>query len=54
VFTPIMGLIAKHGMDLAMCVPVICYIFICYYSFIGSKPKGPIYAGDNNSVKISH
>jgi MFS transporter, FHS family, L-fucose permease len=54
VFTPIMGIIAKHGMDLAMCVPVVCYIYICFYSFIGSKPGGPLYLGDNNSIKISH
>jgi MFS transporter, FHS family, L-fucose permease len=54
VFTPIMGLIAKHGMDLAMCVPVVCYIYICFYSFIGSKPGGPLYTGESTSVKISH
>jgi FHS family L-fucose permease-like MFS transporter len=54
VFTPIMGLIAKHGMDFAMSIPLVCYIFICYYAFIGSKPGGPLYAGDNNSLKISH
>jgi FHS family L-fucose permease-like MFS transporter len=54
VFTPIMGLIAKYGMDLAMCVPVVCYIFICYYSFVGSKPGSPLYNGENSSVTNSH
>ena len=46
VFTPIMGLIAKSSMAFAMVVPLICYVFICYYAFVGSKPKGPLYAGN--------
>jgi len=39
VFTPIMGLIFQltHSMALAFLVPLICYAFITYYSFIGSK-----------------
>jgi FHS family L-fucose permease-like MFS transporter len=40
VFTPLMGLIAKHSMANAMIIPLLCYVFITYYAFIGSKPKG--------------
>ena len=40
VFTPIMGLIAKQSMALAMFVPFTCYVFVTYYAFVGSKPKG--------------
>jgi FHS family L-fucose permease-like MFS transporter len=45
VFTPIMGLIAKESMSLAMLVPLVCYVFIGFYAFVGSKPKGPLYLG---------
>jgi FHS family L-fucose permease-like MFS transporter len=40
-FTPIMGLISDRtgSMALAMIIPLICYIFITYYAFIGSKVK---------------
>jgi FHS family L-fucose permease-like MFS transporter len=55
VFTPIMGLIAKEGMNVAMFVPLCCYVYICYYAFIGSKPKGPLYTSDSAApIKISH
>jgi FHS family L-fucose permease-like MFS transporter len=46
VFTPIMGLVAKHSMALAMFVPLCCYIYITYYAFVGSEPKGPLYEGN--------
>jgi FHS family L-fucose permease-like MFS transporter len=41
VFTPVMGLIFEQtkSMAIAMTVPLVCYLFITYYSFIGSKPK---------------
>jgi FHS family L-fucose permease-like MFS transporter len=41
VFTPIMGLVFQisHSMALALLVPLICYAFITYYSFIGSKVR---------------
>jgi MFS transporter, FHS family, L-fucose permease len=41
VFTPIMGwiFIISKSMALAMIVPLVCYIFISYYAFMGSKPK---------------
>jgi FHS family L-fucose permease-like MFS transporter len=40
-FTPIMGLISDRtgSMALAMLVPLVCYIFITYYAFIGSKVR---------------
>jgi FHS family L-fucose permease-like MFS transporter len=39
--TPIMGLISDRtgSMALAMLVPLICYIYITYYAFVGSKVK---------------
>jgi FHS family L-fucose permease-like MFS transporter len=42
--TPIMGLISDRtgSMALAMLVPLVCYVFITYYSFIGSKIKLPV------------
>jgi len=42
---PLMGLIfqATKSMALSMIVPLTCYIFIAYYSYIGSKVRGPVY-----------
>jgi len=39
VFTPIMGLIFQQtrSMAMALLVPLLCYAFITYYAFIGSK-----------------
>lgn len=37
VFTPIMGYIAIESMALAMVVPLICYLYIAYFAFYGSK-----------------
>jgi FHS family L-fucose permease-like MFS transporter len=41
VFTPIMGLIAEatRSMAMAMLVPLVCYLFIAYYGFIGSRVR---------------
>jgi FHS family L-fucose permease-like MFS transporter len=41
IFTPIMGRIfeATHSMATAMIVPLICYSFITYYAFVGSKSR---------------
>jgi FHS family L-fucose permease-like MFS transporter len=41
VFTPIMGLIAEatRSMAMAMLVPLVCYLFIAYYGFIGSRAR---------------
>lgn len=45
VWTPLMGFISdnSHSMALAFTIPLISYLFIIYYSFIGSKPSGPLY-----------
>ena len=45
VWTPIMGLISDktHSMALAISIPLISYLFIIYYSYLGSKPSGPLY-----------
>ena len=41
VFTPIMGLVAEsaRSMAMAMLVPLVCYLFIAYYGFIGSRAR---------------
>jgi FHS family L-fucose permease-like MFS transporter len=56
VWTPLMGLISdKTGsMARAMIIPLISYIYIAYYSFIGSKPKGNLYNTAPAGVIISH
>ncbi len=43
VLTPIMGLVFQisHSMAMAWLVPLLCYAFITYYSFIGSKVRVP-------------
>ena len=43
VATPIMGLLFQltHSMAVAMLVPLVCYTFITYYAFIGSKLRLP-------------
>ena len=41
VATPAMGLLFQftHSMAIAMTVPGVCYVFITYYAFKGSKVK---------------
>ena len=43
VFTPMMGLVfdRTRSMALAMLVPLVCYVFIAYYAFVGSKVRLP-------------
>jgi FHS family L-fucose permease-like MFS transporter len=43
VATPIMGLLYQmtHSMAVAMLVPLVCYVFITYYAFVGSKVREP-------------
>ncbi len=49
VFTPLMGLVAEatRSMATAMIVPLVCYLFIAYYGFLGSRmrPRGDFTAG---------
>ena len=56
VWTPIMGWISDstHSMAYAMIIPVISYVYVCYYSFVGSKPSGPLYEGSEHRVVASH
>jgi MFS transporter, FHS family, L-fucose permease len=56
IWTPLMGFIAdrSHSMALAMVVPLISYIFVTYYAFIGSKPRGPLYDNPGNKILVSH
>jgi FHS family L-fucose permease-like MFS transporter len=46
IFTPIMGRIfeATHSMAMAMIVPLVCYFFITYYAFVGSRTNAPAQA----------
>ncbi len=43
VFTPLMAGVFQitHSMAVAMVVPLLCYVFITYYAFIGSKVRIP-------------
>jgi FHS family L-fucose permease-like MFS transporter len=37
-FTPVMGLVSKtSSMAVAMLVPLVCYVFIAWYAFVGSR-----------------
>lgn len=55
IWTPVMGLISDstQSMAIAMIVPLVCYIFVMYYSFFGSKPSGPLYETDEQII-VSH
>jgi FHS family L-fucose permease-like MFS transporter len=58
VFTPLMGLLFEYSksMATAMTIPLACYLFITWYAFYGSKPKG--IPADNEvtaqSIKFTH
>ena len=54
VFTPLMGIVAKHSMALAMLIPLCCYIYITFYAYVGSIPKGPLYEGNFLKPTASH
>ena len=56
VWTPLMGFISDqtHSMALAMIVPLISYIYVSYYAFLGSKPLGPLYDNSNEKVIVAH
>ena len=43
--TPVMGMIADKlgAVAPAMIIPVISYLVIAYFSFVGSRPRGPLY-----------
>ena len=56
IWTPLMGYISDstHSMAYAMVVPVISYCYLVFYSYIGSKPSGPLYVGDEFKAVASH
>jgi MFS transporter, FHS family, L-fucose permease len=45
VWTPLMGFISDKtdSMAIAIIIPLISYLFIIYYSYVGCKPSGPLY-----------
>jgi len=54
IWTPLMGLISDktHSMAIAMTIPFISYLYILYYAYIGSKPKGDLYDTVSNVVTL--
>ena len=56
IWTPLMGFISDqtHSMALAMIVPLISYIYVAYYAFLGSTPSGPIYDSLDEKVIVAH
>ena len=56
IWTPIMGLISDRtgSMALAMIVPLIGYLYVMYYAFVGSKPSGPLFEGNEYKTIVSH
>ena len=56
VWTPLMGYISDstHSMAYAMIIPIVSYIYLVYYSYVGSKPSGPLYEGGEYKVAASH
>jgi len=56
IWTPLMGFISDqtHSMALAMIIPLISYIYVSYYAFLGSKPSGPLYDSTNEKVIVAH
>jgi len=53
-FPPVMGLIAEStkSMAIAMVIPLICYLYIAYYAFRGSKIPGELIEEVATSAKI--
>ena len=56
IWTPLMGYIAdrSHSMALAMIVPLLSYVFVAYFAFFGSKPRGPLYDNPDSKIVVSH
>jgi len=53
VWTPLMGFISDttHSMALAITIPLISYLYIIYYSYVGSNPSGPLF---DAAVNVTH
>lgn len=56
IWTPLMGYISdqSHSMALAMIIPLISYIYVTYYAFVGSKASGPLYNSTDEKVVVGH
>ena len=56
IWTPIMGWISDstQSMAAAMIVPLIAYVYVGYYAYIGSRPSGPLFEGSEHAVVASH
>ncbi len=56
IWTPLMGWIADitHSMAYAMIIPLVSYVYITYYSYVGSKPSGPLFESGDEQVLSSH
>jgi FHS family L-fucose permease-like MFS transporter len=56
IWTPLMGFIAdqSHSMALAMIVPLLSYVFVAYFAFFGSKPRGPLYDNPDSKIVVAH
>jgi MFS transporter, FHS family, L-fucose permease len=56
IWTPLMGFISDqtHSMALAMIIPLISYLYVSYYAFIGSHPSGPLYNNSDEKIIIAH
>ena len=54
IWTPLMGYISdqSHSMALAMIIPLISYIYVSYYSWIGSTPSGPLYNNADEKIEV--
>lgn len=56
VFPPLMGYIQllTGSMAISMIVPLISYLVIAYYSYVGSVPKGKLYESTEEKPLIAH
>jgi FHS family L-fucose permease-like MFS transporter len=56
VFPPLMGLIhlKTDSMAIAFLVPIISYLYIVHYSYVGSTPKGKLYEELETTPVVSH
>lgn len=55
-FPPLMGYIQvmTGSMAVAMIVPLISYLYLIHYAYVGSAPKGKLYSSESPQPVISH
>jgi fucose permease len=46
--------VVTGSMAIAMIVPLVSYLFLIHYSYIGSAPRGNLYETDVAQPVISH